>query len=483
MGLQTWNSVRALDFLVGLPDVDARRLAVTGASGGGTQTFLLSAIDDRVAVAFPAVMVSANMQGGCVCENCSLLRIGTNNVELAAVFAPKPLAMSAAKDWTHDMETVGLPELKQIYGLYGAANAVNAKFFPFPHNYNQQSREMMYNWFNQHLKLGHTSPIVEKPFEPVPPAMLSVFTEQYPLPKDATDAAGVRKYLTESSTRQMSAAAKEPNEYRKIVGTALQSLFLNQWSNKVGHAEERPIPETKLAKAALFRTFLHRGETKEYVPGIGLAPEGWEGSVAVWVHPQGKSSLFDDSGKLVPAAQKLIDRKIGIMAMDYFLVGESQPTDEKAKKFAVNSSYAGYTLGYNHSLFAQRVRDVLTVIESAKSVSDTRSKGNGKIYLLGFEKAGAVALAARAVSGSKVQRSVIDLAGFDFNSIASTSDENLLPGGLKYGGVLGMAAVCIHGETVLCRPPAGNLPVKTESVTLVPKPTKGIEEILFEMAK
>ena len=88
MGLQTWNSVRALDFLCSLPDVDADRVAVTGGSGGGTQTILLCAIDDRPKAAFPQGMVSTSMQGGCTCENCSLLRIGTGNVELAGLFAP-----------------------------------------------------------------------------------------------------------------------------------------------------------------------------------------------------------------------------------------------------------------------------------------------------------------------------------------------------------------------------------------------------------
>ena len=194
MGLQTWNSIRALDFLVSLPDVDAKRIGMTGASGGGTQTFILCAIDDRPAVAFPAVMVSTGMQGGCICENCSYLRQGAGNVDLAAVFAPKPLGMSGANDWTVAIEKKGLPELKALYKLYGAEDRVMAKCFPqFGHNYNQVSREVMYNWFNKYLNLGQPEPVVEKPFKPIPPKELSVFDAKHPLPKDAVDAVRLRR--------------------------------------------------------------------------------------------------------------------------------------------------------------------------------------------------------------------------------------------------------------------------------------------------
>src|SRR5262249_37329260 len=140
MGLQTWNSIRALDFLLSLPEVDPQRVGVTGASGGGTQTFMLYAVDDRPAVAFPAVIVSTAMQGGCIWENCSYLRQGIGNIELAGLFAPKPLAMSGADDWTIDIETRGLPQLKELYRLYGAEDKVLAKCYPqFQHNYNQVS--------------------------------------------------------------------------------------------------------------------------------------------------------------------------------------------------------------------------------------------------------------------------------------------------------------------------------------------------------
>src|SRR2546430_14005818 len=99
--LQTWNSIRALDFLESLPDVDRKRLACTGESGGGTQTFMLGAVDDRLAAQVPVVMVSHTMQGGCSCENAPGLRVEYSNMEIAAVPAPRPqILVAATGDWT-----------------------------------------------------------------------------------------------------------------------------------------------------------------------------------------------------------------------------------------------------------------------------------------------------------------------------------------------------------------------------------------------
>jgi dienelactone hydrolase len=92
LGVQAWNCIRGLDFLCSLPEVDPSRIGVTGSSGGGTQTLLTCALDPRPTVAFPQGMVSNSMQGGCTCENACYLRIGTGNVEFAALFAPKPRA-------------------------------------------------------------------------------------------------------------------------------------------------------------------------------------------------------------------------------------------------------------------------------------------------------------------------------------------------------------------------------------------------------
>ncbi|MGH7129472.1 MAG: alpha/beta hydrolase family protein, partial [Planctomycetaceae bacterium] len=225
MGLQTWSSIRALDFLLSLDDVDPERIGVTGASGGGTQTFMLGAVDDRPDVAFPAVMVSTNMQGGCVCENAPYLRLGINNIALAALFAPRPLAMSGADDWTIDIESKGLPELRQVYALYGRPSLVTAEAYPqFKHNYNQVAREMMSAWFKEHLKLPDDAPVTERDFEPVEPQHLSVFDADHPRPENAVTVESLRADLTETAQKQFSELLPKSKdglaEYRRIVGGA-----------------------------------------------------------------------------------------------------------------------------------------------------------------------------------------------------------------------------------------------------------------------
>jgi len=149
-GLQTWNSIRAVDFVCSLDDVDKSRIAVTGASGGGTQSMILGAVDDRVDAVFPAVMVSTAMQGGCTCENAAYLRIGQGNVDIAAAIAPRPLGLTAADDWTKELETKGHPDLVSLYRLLGHPGRYEAHFHvEFKHNYNAVNRQHMYSFINR----------------------------------------------------------------------------------------------------------------------------------------------------------------------------------------------------------------------------------------------------------------------------------------------------------------------------------------------
>ena len=210
-GLQLWNAIRAMDFLESLPYVKRDAIGVTGESGGGTQTFLLAAVDDRVAVAAPVNMVSLHMQGGCLCENAPGLRLDTTNVEIAATFAPKPLLLiSATGDWTKNTLEREYPAIREIYRLLDAPDRVHAVRIDAEHNYNRESREAMYPWMARWLLSAPAEERrAERSFTPESPADLLVF-HQRPLPPNAVTASELTHNWIDSAKGQLATPPSDP---------------------------------------------------------------------------------------------------------------------------------------------------------------------------------------------------------------------------------------------------------------------------------
>lgn len=442
MGLQTWNSVRSLDFLTSLPDVDAKKIGMTGASGGGTQTFMLAAIDDRLASAFPAVMVSTGMQGGCVCENCSLLRVNTGNVEIAGLFAPKPMACSAANDWTKEMMTKGLPELKELYDLYGAKDKVAVKaWLEYGHQYNIHAREMMYAWFLKHLAGKDETP-KEPAFKPVVPTKdLSVFDAKHPRPKDEVDVARLRKWMAQDSDDQIAELtpknAESLKEFKRVIGTALRVMVNSELPKEVS------IPEKAVASLlganVMDRAGIGHKDEKDIVPCTRILGPKAKGDAVVWLHPKGKSSLLE-KGKPTPAVQALLDAGLTVVTPDLLGTGDN----EFPKPPVVSKTFAGYTYGYNRTLLANRVTDALLAIAYAKSQKNAKA-----IHVVGWDEFGVVAVLAKALAGDAVTKTAADLNQFSFEKIEKTDDPMMLPGAVKYGGVGAFLALCAPGEVLV----------------------------------
>ncbi len=432
MGLQTWNSIRSLDFLVSLPDVDPARVGVTGASGGGTQTFILCAVDDRPAAAVPAVMVSTAMQGGCGCENASHLRVGTGNVELAALFAPKPLGLTAADDWTKELAAKGFPELKRLYALLGAGDKLAMHYKPHPHNYDGHSREFMTAFFCQHLQ-GKAGPTPEATFEPVPSKELSVFDAGHPRPADLS-VGKLREALAAASDKQLDGL--KPDELRKVVGTALRVLVHDRLPPpkpgqvSVDGFDAKPRPNGVSVHTAT----LGRGDGQA-VKSVGLIPEGFADvgkRVVIWAHPKGVAGLYEGEA-FAPAVAALLGKTFAVFGLDLF----PPPAGLNVKKPSANQVSGAFLFGYNRSVFAERVRDVLTAVVNLRD-----NAGCQDIRVCGWGWAGPVTLTAAALCGPAVKRVAIDADGFRFDAVTDLADPMLLPAAVKYGGLPAFAALC-----------------------------------------
>jgi len=459
-GLQTWNSVRALDFVSGLEEVDATRILATGASGGATQTMMISAIDDRIGAAFPAVMVSTAMQGGCTCENTHYLRVGQGNIDIAAAVAPRPQEITAADDWTINLEEKGHPQLKSVYELIGAGKNYKAHFdVHFKHDYNHVSRTHLYDFVNRHFKLGLSSPVLERDFEILLKEDLTVYNDEHPAPTgelvgEAHERA-VCRWWTGDATRQLAplvAAADKATlqKAREVIGGAVAVMIDRELpaASEVNFGLEGKQPRN----GYLELTGLIDNDTHgEQIPAIFLHPVEWNGRTVIWLNSKGKGGLYDQNGTPRNDILKLVNAGISVVGLDLFKQGEFLNEGEVAtgnprvaypgKKAPDDTDWrisSVYLYGYNHSMFARRVHDVLTATTFVRNHETWSVK---ELAVVGLGEMGPIASAARAIAGGTIDRLFVETDRFRFANLDSQWDQHFVPGAAKYGDVAGFLSL------------------------------------------
>ena len=445
MGLQTWNCIRALDFLSALTDVDKSRLAITGESGGGTQTMLLGAIDDRLAAVGPCVMVSHSMQGGCLCENAPGLRVDYSNMEVAACAAPKPQIMvGATGDWTRTMMTVEGPGVASVYQLYAKPANLDYVIFPFNHNINQTSREAVYGFLGKTL-LHETDPakLKEPPYTMEPVADLRVFPDNTPLPSDAK----TPQMLTDSLILlgQTEVERRKPHDRRSL--TLFQKTFLPAWQHTLAvttpDAAHILIEETALQPGTGYiQQTIHLGRADRgdnipamlYIPNMVIKNNTPKLDAVVLVHPNGKTA-FLDSATGAPGAlvKSLLAQGQVVLLLDAFLTGEHASAEALAARVR---PFGEFFDTYNRTNLQERVQDILTAIAYLRSRT-----GIQYIGVAGQGQAGLWALLAAPVA---------DAVAADCNQTDLTTDDALLTEDLYSPGLRRLGD--FHTAAVLAAP-------------------------------
>jgi len=436
--MQLWTSLRAVDFMEALPYVDPERLGCTGASGGGTQTFALTALEPRIRVSAPVNMISSTMQGGCLCENAPLLRLTNSNMEIGALAAPHPLLMvSTTGDWTRETPRVEYPAVRSIYALYGAEDQVVNVHLDFPHNYNRQSREAMYRFFGAHLLGGDWHAYEEPPFEMPQEEALRVFPGDR-LPEGYLAGEALRAQLMnqaqERRAHHLEQALKAPDSFAEDYHEALTALFAAELPGKNALSLERLEMEEREGYV-LERWLIGRISEGDRVPlllyrGTGALPQ----ESILLVHGAGKAAFADlqhgGPGSLI---RRLLAEGKMVATLDAFLIGEYNGPERAAKRVEKGK----FSDPFLPAVASCRVQDILTAAAFLRSRFDTA----GRIDLVGVEEGGLWCLFAGAVDRS-LHSVYVDLNRQNYSDDSLWESRFFVPGIRSFGDI---PAACVAG--------------------------------------
>lgn len=412
MGLQLQNSIRSIDFLESLPDVDSERIGCTGASGGGTQTFILTAVDERIKVSAPVNMISATMQGGCLCENAPNLRLDASNLEIGALMAPRPLLLvSATGDWTVKTPTVEYPAIRSIYAHFDAEDKVHQVQVDAEHNYNKESREAVYAWFAKwFLGAEEASAFKEVAFQVEPDEALLVFSERempaHALKQDAFLPAWVNRSQQEIEKRKPTNET-ELQTFKQKMGGGLQyalGLHIPKRTNVTLAEPEGAFPTTYHRNLSAKHLVIGRKGVGDAIPAVLFSPEPQVGHdpVTLIVHPEGKEKLINsETGEPSSLITALLGADQKILIIDVFGTGEHGNYER--------SEDTNYFTTYNRTTAALRVQDIVTTLRGFTGRGDV-----SEVNLIGIGEAGLWSLLAAGFTDVKTV--VVDVAEFDNSS-------------------------------------------------------------------
>ena len=459
VGVQLWNSIRSLDFLQNLPEVDGDRIGCTGASGGGTQTFLLTAVDDRVAAAAPVCMVSPNMQGGCICENAPNLRIDTSNIEIAALAAPRPLLLvSATDDFTREGPTFAYPAIREVYDLFGATDKVDSVHVAAGHNYNGESRAAVYAWFAKWL-LGtdDTQSLREQPRRRTAgwtrDSLVFYGTER---PERDMDDRTLREDLLSEAAQAIEDLSPHDAEGVRSWCDALGPLYEHSLLASLpqpGDLSVARIEEARIDGIALSAVQLSRHRIGDQVAAVEAAPAGTAPTGAsLLVHGDGTKALVDiERHSCAPLVRQLVERGRRVLVVDCFAAKGSSERAELVRR----EQERRFFQTYNRTVAMERIQDILTAIAYLRHAA-----GADAVDLLGFKAAGIWCLLARAVAGATAS-TVVDVDGFASEDDRAWVEHAFIPLIRRAGGLETALALAAPAKLCICnardRFPAGRV--------------------------
>lgn len=436
-GLQVYENGRALEYLKTRPEVDASRLGVTGASGGGNQTMYAAALLEPFSAAVPVCSVG-NYQSylGAACCMCEVVPGGLTIGDewgVLGLFAPKALMVVNA---TKDATQFSVPEarktvaaLASIYSLYDRPDHLKHAIFESTHDYNRPMREAAYGWFARALKgAGTADPIAEPEVKTEDPETLRI----HPGASRPDDFVTIPKLAALEAKRVLARHAEpaDPDTARKALVQAL------------GGFPELPPVEPAVSKALGADLVRFESESGLHLNAhVNQDPPATPR--AILLDLEGREHAWSH-----PIAQPLRDAGWNLVSLDLRATGPLAPTGDKVGR-APDHNSAEWGLWIGRPLLGQWVVDVRRLLDALEKTDKATPR---ETVLIGLGPAGLVALATAAVDPrvSKVAAigtlaSHVTDAPFDHQRLGT-----IVPGLLRdFGDVAQIAALVAPRQVVI----------------------------------
>jgi dienelactone hydrolase len=393
-GVECWNGIRAIDYLLTRPDVDPERIGVTGISGGGAATFWIAAADPRVKVAVPVSGMSdleSYVKNKVINGHCDCMFLYNTYqwdwTTIAALVAPRPMLFANSDNdsiFPMDGNRRVIAKLRTLYQMYGKPDLVDEYVSKGGHAYRPDLRLAIFKFINKHLKGDTATPVKDIDFPELPGKLLRVFPTDADIPKDVLNGQIDQTFVPRANVN-----LPEQGEFAKWRSALISDLRARSLRTVLPDiAPARMAPPSGTAPAAVF----------ESEAGIrfrlGLYFTGKKPSQIVvldsW-QTKDQESLLSYFGL-----------KKWEEATDVMLVcprGSSAETEwsEKSPPNYVRRSHA--LLG--DSISAGRINDILAAIRFAKS-------GTNGFRLVGQSQAGVLAAYAALFEPSVKEVVIID---------------------------------------------------------------------------
>lgn len=395
-----WDGIRALDYLLTRRDVDPARIAVTGNSGGGTQSAYLALAEPRLAAAAPSCYMTSSEKlwfdpGPQDAEQNvpGFLSAGLDLADFAFAFAPKPfLFLAATRDFFPVAGTrAAFAETRAVYQVLGRPERVDLFEYDDEHGFSKPRREAMCRWFERWL-MGRAAEVTEQPLEVEAPATLNCT----PSGQLATSLGGETvQSLNRALAEKLAAGVRRPQP--AVVAGRLGIPARAPGTPAVKRLEILPRNGYRIEKIAI------EAEPGITVPALVFVP-GSSGPKPglIYVSPEGKAAGAAASGD-IPA---LVQTGRVVLAPDLPGWGESRPASAYAtaqRAFLIGKTMTGI-----------RVLSLLACFDYLAARPDV---DRGNIGVIGKNAGGVVALYAAALE-PRIARTAVEGAPLSYLDLA-----------------------------------------------------------------